>query len=89
VDIQEEQFHAVFPRILTGRAGMFYIQVVERGDSFAKAYMAIKNHFDHDVYYQHYYTDWITTTFDRTRTENPDKGLHEVLQILLNKLQLY
>ena len=57
VDIQEEQFHAVFPRILTGRAETFYIQVVEREDSFADAYMAIKNHFDHDVHHQHYYID--------------------------------
>ncbi|KAF2023536.1 hypothetical protein EK21DRAFT_118683, partial [Setomelanomma holmii] len=88
VDIQEEQFHAVFPRILTGRAETFYIQVVERDDSFASAYTAIKNHFDHDVHHQHYYTDWTTTTFACTRTENPDKGLHEVLQILLDKLQL-
>ncbi|KAF1942217.1 hypothetical protein EJ02DRAFT_345997, partial [Clathrospora elynae] len=88
VDIKEEEFHAVFPRILTGRAEMFYIQVVERDDSFASAYTAIKNHFDHDVHHQHYYTDWTTTTFARTRAENPDKGLHEVLQILLDKLQL-
>ena len=88
MDIQEEQFHAVFPRILTGRAETFYIQVVERDDSFASAYMAIKNHFDHDVHHQHYYTDWTTTTFARTRAENPEKGLHEVLQILLDKLQL-
>ncbi|KAF1935988.1 hypothetical protein EJ02DRAFT_506764 [Clathrospora elynae] len=88
VDIKEEEFHAVFPRILTGQAEMFYIQVVERDDSFASAYTAIKNHFDHDVHYQHYYTDWTTTTFAQTRTENPDKGLHEVLQILLDKLQL-
>jgi len=88
VDIQEEQFYAVFPRTLTGRAETFYIQVVERDDSFASAYMAIKNHFDHDVHHQHYYTDWTTTTFARTRTENPEKGLHEVLQILLDKLQL-
>ncbi|KAF2744305.1 hypothetical protein M011DRAFT_470717, partial [Sporormia fimetaria CBS 119925] len=88
IDIQEGQFHAVFPRILTGRAEMFYIQYVDRNDSFANAYMAIKNHFDHDVHHQHYYTDWTTTTFDRTRIENPDKDLHEVLQILLDKLQL-
>ncbi|KAI1669680.1 hypothetical protein L13192_07139 [Pyrenophora tritici-repentis] len=50
--------------------------------------MAIKNHFNHDVHHQHYYTDWTTTTFARTRVENPDQGLHEVLQILLDKLQL-
>ncbi|KAF1936906.1 hypothetical protein EJ02DRAFT_447775 [Clathrospora elynae] len=88
VNIKEEEFHAVFPRILTRRAEMFYIQVMERDDSFASAYTAIKNHFDHDVHHQHYYTDWTTTTFARTRAENPDKGLHEVLQILLDKLQL-
>ncbi|CAE7221385.1 hypothetical protein PTTW11_11413 [Pyrenophora teres f. teres] len=88
VDIKEEEFHAVFPRILTGRAEMFYIQIVERDDSFASAYMAIKNHFDHDVHHQHYYTDWTTTNFARTRIENPEKGLQEVLQILLDKLQL-
>jgi hypothetical protein len=88
IDIKEEEFHAVFPRILTGRAEMFYIQVVQRDDSFASAYMAIKNHFDHDVHHQHYYTDWTTTSFARTRMENPEKGLHEVLQILLDKLQL-
>jgi hypothetical protein len=88
VDIQEEQFHAVFPRILTGRAETFYIQVIERDDSFTKAYTVIKNYFDYDVYYQHYYTDWTTTSFARTRAENPEKGLYEVLQMLLDKLQL-
>ncbi|EFQ90966.1 hypothetical protein PTT_12317 [Pyrenophora teres f. teres 0-1] len=88
VDIKEEEFYAVFPCILTGRAEMFYIQIVERDDSFASAYMAIKNHFDHDVHHQHYYTDWTTTNFARTRIENPEKGLQEVLQILLDKLQL-
>jgi hypothetical protein len=78
----------VSPRILTGRAETFYIQVVERDDSFADAYMAIKNHFDHDVHHQHYYTDWTTTTFARMRTENPEKDLREILQLLLDKLQL-
>lgn len=50
--------------------------------------MAIKNHFDHNVHHQHYYTDWTTTSFARIRMEIPDKDLHEVLQILLDKLQL-
>ncbi|KAF1970758.1 hypothetical protein BU23DRAFT_581893 [Bimuria novae-zelandiae CBS 107.79] len=85
VDIKEEEFYAVFPRILTGRAEMFYIQVVERDDSFASAYMAIKNHFDHDVHHQHYYTDWTTTSFARTRMENPEKGLYELCQRALGK----
>ncbi|KAF2027215.1 hypothetical protein EK21DRAFT_102750 [Setomelanomma holmii] len=73
----EIKFHAVFPCILTGRVETFYIQVVERDDSFARAYMAIKNHFNHNVHHQHYYTDWTTTTFAHTCAENPNKGLHE------------
>ena len=78
----------MFPRILTRRAETFYIQVVERDDSFSSAYIAIKNYFDYNVYHQHHYTDWTTTTFARMRTENLEKGLHEILQLLLDKLQL-
>ena len=67
---------------------MFYIQYIDRNDSFSNAYIVIKNHFDYNVHYQYYYTDWTTINFARTRIENPGKGLHEVLQILLDKLQL-
>ncbi|KAF1831688.1 hypothetical protein BDW02DRAFT_590941 [Decorospora gaudefroyi] len=54
---------------------MFYIQVVERDNSFASAYIAIKNYFNHNT----------TTTFAYTRTENPKKRLHKVLQRALGK----
>ncbi|KAF1828588.1 hypothetical protein BDW02DRAFT_593166 [Decorospora gaudefroyi] len=46
---------------------MFYIQVVERDDSFASAYIAIKNYFNYNT----------TTSFAYTRIENPKKGLHK------------
>ncbi|KAF1972351.1 hypothetical protein BU23DRAFT_580957 [Bimuria novae-zelandiae CBS 107.79] len=72
VDIHKEQFHAVFPRILTRRAEMFYIQVIDRGNSFSNAYT-------------------ITTTFARTRIENPNKSLYKgvlELKIVLFKLAI-
>lgn len=87
-DIQPSQFHAVFPRILTGRAENYYLHFINRDDTFAMAYMKIKRHFDTEVNHSYYYTDWTTTTFNRTRVENPDKKLHEVLQMMLDKLQL-
>ncbi|KAI0993120.1 hypothetical protein K3495_g15064, partial [Podosphaera aphanis] len=82
------QFYAVFPRILTGRAEQYYLHYVNREDDFYTAYTKIKNHFDTEVNHNHYFTDWTTTTFMKIRQENPEKGLQDVLQILLDKLQL-
>ncbi|KAK1912580.1 hypothetical protein P3342_004516 [Pyrenophora teres f. teres] len=48
----------------------------------------LKNHFDTDVNHSHYYADWTTISFAKVRRENPDKTLHEVLDIMLDKLQL-
>lgn len=88
-DIGPGQFHAVFPRILDGRAEEYYLHFVDqRMDTFLTAYTKLKNHFDTDVNHSHYYTDWTTTSFVKVRRENPDKGLHEVLDIMLDKLQL-
>lgn len=82
------QFHAVLPRILTGRAENFYLHYINRDDTFAMAYAKLKRHFDTEANHSYYYTDWTNTTFNRTRLENPDKKLHEVLQMTLDKLQL-
>ena len=88
-DIGPGQFHAVFPRILDGRAEEYYLHFVDqRMDTFLTAYTKLKNHFDTDVNHGHYYTDWTTTSFVKVRRENPDKSLHEVLDIMLDKLQL-
>ncbi|KAK1916958.1 hypothetical protein P3342_004514 [Pyrenophora teres f. teres] len=88
-DIQPEQFHAVFPRILEGRAQDYYLHFVDqRADTFLTVYLKLKNHFDTDVNHSHYYADWTTISFAKVRRENPDKTLHEVLDIMLDKLQL-
>jgi len=88
-DIQPGQFHAVFPRILDSRAEEYYLHFVDqRMDTFLTAYTKLKNHFDTDVNHSHYYADWTTTTFAKVRRENPEKSLHEVLDIMLDKLQL-
>src|SRR6266516_2784041 len=81
-EITPEQFHAVFPRILTSRAEEYYLHYVERNDDFATAYAKIKNHFDTNVNHNQYYTDWTSTTFAKTRQQNPDKDLYEVLRTI-------
>jgi hypothetical protein len=57
-------------------------------DTFLTVYTKLKNHFDTDVDHGHYYADWTTTSFIKVRRENPKKNLHEVLDIMLDKLQL-
>jgi hypothetical protein len=57
-------------------------------DTFLTVYTKLKNHFNTDVNHSHYYADWTTTSFVKVRRENPDKTLHEVLNIMLDKLQL-
>jgi hypothetical protein len=85
--IRPGQFHAVFPRILTGHAESYYVHYC-RKDAFDIAYDKIKTHFDTEVNHTHYYTDWTTTTFSHVRRENSEKTLQEVLRILLDKLAL-
>ena len=88
-DIRPDQFHAVFPRILEGRAQDYYLHFVDqRMDTFLTVYTKLKNHFDTDVNHSHYYADWTTISFVKVRRENPDKTLQEVLDIMLDKLQL-
>src|SRR6266516_5383117 len=87
-EITPEQFHAVFPRILTSRAEEYYLHYVERNDDFATAYAKIKNQFDTNVNHNQYYTDWTSTTFAKTRQQNPDKDLYEVRRTMLDKMQL-
>ncbi|KAI1506796.1 polyprotein [Pyrenophora tritici-repentis] len=73
-DIEPGQFHAVFPRILDGRAEEYYLHFVDqRMDTFLTAYTKLKNHFDTDVNHGHYYADWTTTSFVKVRRENPKR----------------
>ncbi|KAM4065707.1 hypothetical protein HRG_012906 [Hirsutella rhossiliensis] len=88
IQVKPSQFHALFPRILAGRAQTFYIDKIEWTTTFRKAYDSIKQHFDTEVNHVHYYTDWTTTTFNSIRAQDASKSLHEVLQLLFDKLQL-
>ncbi|KJZ68485.1 hypothetical protein HIM_12126 [Hirsutella minnesotensis 3608] len=83
-----DKFHALFPRILTGRAQTYYIEQIKWTSTFRKAYDSIKQHFDTEVNHVHYYTNWTTITFNKLRAENANKSLHDVLQLLFDKLQL-
>ncbi|KAM4061611.1 reverse transcriptase (RNA-dependent DNA polymerase) [Hirsutella rhossiliensis] len=88
IQVKPDQFHALFPRILTGRAQTYYIDHINWTSTFRKAYDSIKQHFDTEVNHVHYYTEWTTISFNKLRADNATKSLHEVLQLLLDKLQL-
>ncbi|KJZ69538.1 hypothetical protein HIM_11080 [Hirsutella minnesotensis 3608] len=88
IQVKPSQFHALFPRILTGRAEMFYVEEIKWTTTFRKAYDSIKQHFDTEVNHIHYYTNWTTTTFNSIRAQDATKTLHEVLQLLFDKLRL-
>ncbi|KAK1917075.1 hypothetical protein P3342_001657 [Pyrenophora teres f. teres] len=88
-DREKKYTGSLFPRILEGRAQDYYLHFVDqRTDTFLTVYTKLKNHFDTDVNHSHYYADWTTTSFAKVHRENPDKTLHEVLDIMLDKLQL-
>jgi hypothetical protein len=55
-------------------------------DTFLTVYTKLKNYFNTDVNYSHYYADWTTTSFPKVRRENPNKTLHKVLNIMLDRL---
>jgi hypothetical protein len=85
-DTQPDKFHAVFLRILEGRAQDYYLHLVDqRMDTFLNVNTKLKNHSD--VNHSHYYADWIIISFVKVQRENPKKSLHEVHDIMLDKLQ--
>jgi transposase InsO family protein len=86
--ISPSQFHAVFPRTLAAKARDFQLHHIPRTDDFGQQYWKLKLHFEHEVHRSHYFTDWTTTSFTQIRTANPDKTLHQVLDVMLDKLQL-
>jgi len=59
--------------------------------TFAEIYRRLKNHFNTEVNCRQYLTDWNIITFDNIRKskDGERKELPEILQIILNKLQLY
>ncbi|EED15826.1 conserved hypothetical protein [Talaromyces stipitatus ATCC 10500] len=68
----------VFPEMLSGRAGAYYMHHVKPGALFAQAYNAIKVYFDTPNNQTDYYQEWTTVTLAGERQSNPGKLLVEV-----------
>lgn len=88
LQITEDQYHAVFPDILSGRAEDFYIYHIGPDKRWDEVYNLMDTHFNTTMNHSQYWADWTTLSFVRVRKENPDKTLPEVLETLLDKLQL-
>jgi hypothetical protein len=88
LQITEDQYHAVFPDILSGRAEDFYIYHIGPDKRWDEVYDLMDTHFNTTMNHSQYWADWTTLSFVRVRKENPDKTLPEVLETLLDKLQL-
>ena len=88
LQITEDQYHAVFPDILSSRAEDFYIYHIGPDKRWDEVYNLIDTHFNTTINHSQYWADQTTLSFVRVRKENPDKTLPEVLETLLDKLQL-
>lgn len=88
LDIYETQYPNIFPDILEGRANMYYMHSIGPGQTWKYLYEKLDNHFNTNINHNQYWTDWTTMTFARCKQENPDKTLHEVLEIMIDKLTL-
>ncbi|KJZ68116.1 hypothetical protein HIM_12494 [Hirsutella minnesotensis 3608] len=87
-DLLDDKIRIFHEYLLQHSAQTFYIDKIKWTTTFRKAYDSIKQHFDTEVNHVHYYTDWTTTTFNSIRAQDATKTLHEVLQLLFDKLQL-
>jgi hypothetical protein len=86
--IEPSQFHAVFSRVMAGRARKYYMAHVTAKDTFAVAYSKLKINFDTDVNQQLYHKAWQSIDYSTIRRENPDKTPHEALELMFDKLHL-
>ncbi|KAH9436125.1 hypothetical protein MCOR02_012541 [Pyricularia oryzae] len=86
--ISVNQYHAVFPEILTDRARDYWTNFSWLGMRWDEMYAMLDKHFNTELNHAQYYTDWTATTFARMRQDNADKGAQEVLEMLLDKLRL-
>lgn len=89
-DIYPNQFYAILPRILKGRAEHFYINHIGPNVTFQEAYLALKDHFETDTNRMQYYHDWTNLTFNNLRNDPDNANLspRDVFRVLLEKLQL-
>ncbi|RWA03359.1 hypothetical protein EKO27_g11746 [Xylaria grammica] len=84
--ITEDQYHAVFPTILQGRAEDYYTYHIGPDKTWSEIYRTMDTHFNTNTNHSHYWADWTTITFARMKEENPDSAPHEVLDLMINKL---
>lgn len=88
LQIDESQYHAVFPDILSERAEDFYINHIGPHKRWDEVYNLLNSHFNTNINHSQYFTDWTSTDFVRMKAANPDKTMPEVLELMLDKLQL-
>lgn len=88
LQITEDQYHAVFPDILSGRAEDFWLYHIGPDKRWDQMYDLMDTHFNTNINHSQYWADWTTLSFVRVRRENPDKKMPEVLETLLDKLQI-
>jgi hypothetical protein len=88
LDIHESQYSSIFPDILEGRASTYYIHSIGPGLTWKQLYDKMNNHFNTNVNHNQYWTDWTTMSFARCKQDNLDKSLHEILEIMIDKLSL-
>jgi hypothetical protein len=67
---------------------MHYMHNIGPGYNWKQLYERLDTHFNTRVNYGQYWTDWTTMSYARCKQENLDKSLHEVLEIMINKLTL-
>lgn len=88
LQIQESQYHAVFPDISSDRAEDFYINHIGPHKRWDEVYNLLNNHFNTNINHSQYFADWTSTDFARMKNLHPDKTMPEVLEAMLDKLQL-
>lgn len=86
--IDESQYHAVFPNILSKRAEDFYINHIGPHKRWNEVYNLFNSHFNTNINHSQYFTDWTLTDFVRIKAANPNKTIPKVLEFIFDKLQL-
>ncbi|KAI6605044.1 hypothetical protein MCOR08_011892 [Pyricularia oryzae] len=65
--ISVNQYHAIFPEILTDRARDYWTNFLWLGMRWDEMYAMLDKYFNTELNHAQYYTDWTATTFARMR----------------------
>ena len=88
LEITEDQYHTVFPDILSDQAEDFFMNHIRPDKTWDQIYNLLDSHFNTNVNNAQYWTDWTMTSFAQMRQEHPDKTPQEALETMLDKLQI-